>query len=664
VDRSASSAWLAEIAKAQSQPFHLFEFALDSGTLYMTDAPRDIVYNGQTYTALSHFLEFSGIEETSELKVSTCTVTLSGVDQTMISAVLNEDYLDRQLKIYKGFIKEDDGRSLAFDFVGEESATATAGPATLVVTRAGATSTRFNSSGDLETVAANTARIDYDPDTLECLGLLVEPARTNSIRNNTMAGAAAGSPTSPPTNWTLSQGASGIAVEVVGVGTENGISYIDVRWHGTPSATQFPAAHFESNTGIAALQSQAWTAAAYIRLVGGSLTNVSAAVISMWENNSGGAFLTSGSGTTFIPTTNPLRTQRREFTRTLANASTAFVRPQFAFTVTSGQAIDVTFRIGMPQMELGAFKTSVIPTTSAAVTRNLDLPAVSSVAGWYNHHQGSIFVEYDSLNTSFGNTFAFTDGTGTTDDIIGYVNTASSNRSAIRWRDGGVVQAEIAGLNGATLGHSVQHAAAWKANDFASSHDGGAIVTDSAGTIPTPDRLYLGAGPGGGAQLGGHVRQFVYWPRRLTDADLITLSGGGSLSETAHTVIDPIAIFDGRGDQPSISENPDDGKCTVTIDFASHWVDFERRPGRHTNHEEQQIHFSGDMFFEFVSGLDRQINWGVPSPGAAAQGPTASGQGTTPRFTRPPLEITGGERSEPFNAATVEQPKWMSAGDE
>lgn len=79
----------------------------------------------------------------------------------------------------------------------------------------------------------------------------------------------------------------------------------------------------------------------------------------------------------------------------------------------------------------------------------------------------------------------------------------------------------------------------------------------------------------------------------------------------AGVVIDPIAIFDGRADSPMIEEDPDSGKCVVVLAAAQHWVDFERRPGRHTNHEEQQIWFPGDKGFEFVSGLNREIKWGA-----------------------------------------------------
>ena len=65
-------------------------------------------------------------------------------------------------------------------------------------TRSGATATRVNSSGVLESVASGALRIDHDPTTLACLGGLFEEAGTNAIRNSTMVGAAAGSPGTLP----------------------------------------------------------------------------------------------------------------------------------------------------------------------------------------------------------------------------------------------------------------------------------------------------------------------------------------------------------------------------------------------------------------------------------------------------------------------------------
>jgi len=78
-------------------------------------------------------------------------------------------------------------------------------------------------------------RLDYrnaDGSVSTCPRLLLEPQRTNSIRNSTMVGAVAGNPGTLPTNWNVS-GAVGLTRTIVGVGTELGLQYVDFRFNGT-----------------------------------------------------------------------------------------------------------------------------------------------------------------------------------------------------------------------------------------------------------------------------------------------------------------------------------------------------------------------------------------------------------------------------------------------
>ena len=74
----------------------------------------------------------------------------------------------------------------------------------------------------MQSAAINVPRFDYDPTTLLPRGILVEISITNRVRNNTMAGVAAGTPGTLPTNWITFTGVTGLTREIVGTGTSPG----------------------------------------------------------------------------------------------------------------------------------------------------------------------------------------------------------------------------------------------------------------------------------------------------------------------------------------------------------------------------------------------------------------------------------------------------------
>jgi hypothetical protein len=80
-------------------------------------------------------------------------------------------------------------------------------------------------------------------------------------------------------------------------------------------------------------------------------------------------------------------------TVTATDATTAFANTFFALTHDSGAAIDITLRIAAPQLELGAFPTSYIPTTTAAATRSADSAVVTPISSFYNQSEGTLFAE-------------------------------------------------------------------------------------------------------------------------------------------------------------------------------------------------------------------------------------------------------------------------------
>jgi hypothetical protein len=200
--------------------------------------------------------------------------------------------------------------------------------------------------------------------------LLLEGQRTNEIPNPRCEGAVIGTPGTPPTGWTRSTTFNGLSVDIAGTGVEDGIPYVDMRIYGTPaltSATSFLT--FISSGTAAAVPGEVRTASYFVRLVAGSMTNLT--FTRLMTNVGGSGSILGGS---YTPTTDPLRQQRYTHTST-ANSGTTSVTSGMRVNYTSGLAVDATIRVGAPQQEIGAFaSTPVFPVANApaASTRGQD----------------------------------------------------------------------------------------------------------------------------------------------------------------------------------------------------------------------------------------------------------------------------------------------------
>ena len=390
------------------------------------------------------------------------------------------------------------------------------------------TATYFDASGTLRSAQANAPRIDFNPSTLLCQGLLIEEARTNSIRNNTMQGAVAGTPGTLPTNWTYGQ-LSTLTTEIVGTGTETGINYVDIRISGT--ATTTPLIYFEANSTVAATNNQTWATSVFVKIVGGGTTNISVPTTTLRMSDSGGANLgfVAGSMYTLPTSATSLSACRFSSSHTTNNASTAFVMPAFAFNAAG--AIDITLRIGLPQLELGAFATSVIPTTTTALTRSADVASVTTLSPWFNSASGTLYAEYSipfALTATSGprlGTFVGAGGAGV-DELSLFVLQAVNRTASANAFTGGVNAGRIDASASFVANTIIKAAQAYASNDRAVTTGGSAPTTSTAAyTIPTVTTLRLGSQDGGGTNnVNGYIRRITYYNTRLPNAQLQALT--------------------------------------------------------------------------------------------------------------------------------------------
>lgn len=380
--------------------------------------------------------------------------------------------------------------------------------------------TRINRFGVLETMTSGQARIDHEMGTLAVRGLLIEESRTNSIRNNTAGGAVVGTPGTLPTNWVFT--ATGLTASIAGLGTDSGIDYVDIRFSGTSGATQ-TTLDFDGLTSPAATNAQLWAGSCYVKIVAGNLNNITSVGLAINEKNSGGAVLATTTQT-FTPTSS---WARASVLRTLNQATVASAPFQIQLNHNNGVAIDVTLRLGLPQMEQGAFATSVIRTTGAAATRAADQVTISTLGSWFNPNEGTVMMEFmtaPGIAASGGQRirlFEFNDGTSNNRIHVARNTTDATMRYIVT-----VAGASVADITiGTVTSNSRQRAAcAYKLNDFSGSYQGASSLLDNSGAVPVLNTLRLGLLDSVSGFWGGTLCRFLYWPVRLPDAVLQTIS--------------------------------------------------------------------------------------------------------------------------------------------
>lgn len=385
-------------------------------------------------------------------------------------------------------------------------------------TRAGTTpGTLIDASGNLVYAVLNTPRIDY---TGGSPSLLVEPAATNQIRNNSMVGAVTGSPGTLPTNWTI-PAAAGLTREIVGIGTENGISYIDIKLSGTATGTETEI-RLESPTQIVAANGQTWTESIYLKSISQPAPPVSYRLF-MIERTIGGTVVATGLSSNLSLNTS---LNRFSFTRTLAGGPTVErVQPSIFISLTIGASYDFTIRIGYPQMEQSSFATSVIPTTTASLTRDADVCTFSNASLLIGQTEGTLYAEVDitrfidvaeqmilQLRTDGNNRLGVAIiRSGANNNIIGFQRLAGNLEVFIQYTMPAI------GIYKIAFGY--------KTNDYVLYVNGVQRGTDIVAGVPTSSIIDLGNQAAiSAAFFNDRIRSVKIFKQRLNESDLVNLT--------------------------------------------------------------------------------------------------------------------------------------------
>lgn len=108
----------SDFSSASLAPFMAVDLDFDSGNVRLWNGYGDLTIGSDTYTGAGTLLAISSIEESNEIKANGVTMTLSGIDSSLLSIALTENYQNRSAIIFIGTIADDQTVSAYQIFAG------------------------------------------------------------------------------------------------------------------------------------------------------------------------------------------------------------------------------------------------------------------------------------------------------------------------------------------------------------------------------------------------------------------------------------------------------------------------------------------------------------------------------------------------------------------
>mgnify|MGYP007090446765 CR=1 FL=1 len=412
-----------------------------------------------------------------------------------------------------------DGPSAVLDlnFASLLSLTPSVGP-TPSFTRA-STGTYFDASGVLTTAAINGPRFDhvYNGSSWVSKGLLVEEQRTNSVFYSEQFNL-----------WTRSR----CNATSDSIAAPDGNTTADLLTTSISDAANGPYVYSNNApSGQTTVSSSIFVKKGncdYLRfdLYDSAFSN---GVFSKVNISTGAIISTSSIGTGWAVTSSDIVNCGSGWYRVTLNAtkpsgSTTAILSSYSSAVAVNAVLGDTVYLWGAQIETGSsFPTSYIPTTTATVTRSADVCQITGgdFSGFWNASEGSFAVEFDIMyadeyqSTTY---LAYQSGTSwigqrRSTGVGIYLDVYVSN----------IQQARLI-ASSPTAGTLFRSAGSYKANDFACSFNGAAVLTDAVGSLPSPTSFTIGNFPTFGEYHNGHIARLRYFNTRLINSQLVALS--------------------------------------------------------------------------------------------------------------------------------------------
>ncbi len=357
---------------------------------------------------------------------------------------------------------------------------------------------------------AGKNRLDFDSSTGASRGLLIEGrSRTNKWRSSNMEGAlvgVVGSGGSLPTGWSITS-AAGLTTEVIAVGALGAMGYIDVRVSGTSSGTTYAIG---SNSVAAGGAGSKWTEGVFLKKIAGSSSNIINMALYLFETSSPFPF-------TQVTLNKDTSALTRVFAYRATTVGSGNVQARVGLDMTSGAAIDYTFRIAGVDLFNDWFNFQHVPSTAAA----------DGTASWDNYNgipisalrinpkEGMLFLEYEMMNYTTGSdvTYVFQMQNAAATSVIKIRASNWTNSAVFRLTGGG----QSIDSNGITIvkDQKTKVCIGWKDGANYAYLNGSSIGNASFASFVLNgsfDTFYLGRGAGTSNGFCGRFNKLITLP--------------------------------------------------------------------------------------------------------------------------------------------------------
>lgn len=415
-----------------------------------------------------------------------------------------------RLNAQKGLVTPyDPTLTLSLQFATRQAYVSDFGPLPTFTNATTTARTFVGSDGLLKTAGLNVPRIEFDPVTRQCLGLLIEEQRTNlcprseefsdaswSKYNATVSANAGvapdGATTADLVYPSVTGSLTGQCYRAIASGISSGNSV---------SVSCFVKAAGKTFAYISPIQNS-FSPAAYFNLSTGAVTNVAGGVTASIKQFPNGWWR-------------------------ITATSTAGVGPYYVVVGSTDVAGSTNNTVSGTdgilawgaQVEVGAFASSYIPTTTTSLVRSADVCSITGAAftGFYNQTEGAVALKYVRPTTANCTALAI-DDTTVNERMLSILNSGVERLNVVDGANASSLDRTAGAIN-TVIGHAYRY----KNLDFAFSVNGLAVVTSITQTVPTPSQMAIGNRQNS-IHLNGHIHTLQYFNAIKTNAQLQALS--------------------------------------------------------------------------------------------------------------------------------------------